>query len=77
VVEFGETYYEFPTVANVGWINAVAWSPSGATLAFAGHDSSLVIVTFPPGDAEPIEQVPFIHAVHNHPPPVMQSSPNS
>lgn len=50
-------YYEFPSVATVGWVNAVAWSPSGTSLAFAGHDSSLVVVTFPPANAEPIEQV--------------------
>jgi len=57
VVEFGEAYYEFPSEASVGWVNACAWSPSGHTLAFAGHDSSLVVVTFPPGDGAPVEQV--------------------
>jgi actin related protein 2/3 complex subunit 1A/1B len=61
VVEFGEAYYEFPSDAagvSVGWVNACAWSPSGRTLAFAGHDASLVVVTFPDGGAgEPTEQV--------------------
>mmetsp|Transcript_52466 Transcript_52466/g.104202 ORF Transcript_52466/g.104202 Transcript_52466/m.104202 type:complete len:360 (-) Transcript_52466:363-1442(-) len=58
VVEFGETYFEFPSASvSVGWVNACAWSPSGETLAFAGHDSSLVVVTFPEGDAEPVEQL--------------------
>jgi len=37
-VEFGEVYLE---LSALGWIHAVAWSPSGNTLAFAGHDSSI------------------------------------
>lgn len=32
-VEFGDTYADF---TSFGWVNAVAWSPSGAVLAFAG-----------------------------------------
>lgn len=42
-VEFGDTYAEF---SALGWVNAVAWSPSGNVLAFAGHDSSIHFVTF-------------------------------
>jgi actin related protein 2/3 complex, subunit 1A/1B len=45
VEEFGEAYFEFPTVANVGWVNAVAWSPSGNVLAFASHDSTVCVVS--------------------------------
>ena len=37
-VEFGEVYCELS--AN-SWVNAVAWSPSGNTLAFASHDSCI------------------------------------
>ena len=32
-VEFGEVYLE---LTALGWINAVAWSPTGSILAFAG-----------------------------------------
>lgn len=32
-LEFGEAYTE---ISALGWINAVAWSPSGSVLAFAG-----------------------------------------
>ena len=32
-LEFGEAYVE---ISALGWINAVAWSPSGNVLAFAG-----------------------------------------
>ncbi len=32
-VEFGETYCE---LTSLGWIHAVAWSPSGNVLAYAG-----------------------------------------
>lgn len=42
-VEFGETYAEMTALA---WVNAVAWTPSGNSLAFAGHDSSLHVATF-------------------------------
>jgi actin related protein 2/3 complex, subunit 1A/1B len=43
-LEFGEAYIELNAL---GWVNAVAWSPSGASLAFASHDSTLHIATFP------------------------------
>lgn len=42
-LEFGEVYAEMNAL---GWINAVAWSPSGNVLAFAGHDSSIQFATF-------------------------------
>lgn len=42
-LEFGEVYAELPCA---GWVNAVAWSPSGNTLAFAGHDCTLHVATF-------------------------------
>jgi len=45
-VQFGESYHEFTAL---GWVNAVAWSPSGASLAFAAHDSSLHVATFAGG----------------------------
>ena len=32
-VEFGDSYADF---TSFGWVNAVAWSPSGSVLAFAG-----------------------------------------
>jgi actin related protein 2/3 complex subunit 1A/1B len=51
-VEFGDTYAEF---TSLGWVNAVAWSPSGSVLAFAGHDSSIHFVTF--GDSGPVCRV--------------------
>ena len=40
-VEFGDSYAEF---SALGWINAVAWSPSGSVLAFAG--GALLILFF-------------------------------
>jgi len=43
--EFGETYVE---LSAFGWVNAVAWSPSGEILAFAGQDSSVHLATFTP-----------------------------
>eukprot|EP01035_Chromulina_nebulosa_P019078 gene19078-24904_t len=42
---FGEPYTE---ITALGWVNAVAWSPSGSTLAFAGHDSSIHFATLYP-----------------------------
>lgn len=40
----GEVYAEF---GCHGWVHSVAWSPSGSSMAFAGHDSSLHVVNFP------------------------------
>lgn len=42
-IEFGETYLE---LSSSGWVNAVAWSPSGRVLAFASQDSTITFVTF-------------------------------
>ena len=39
---FGEALAEF---VCGGWVHAVAYSPSGASLAFAGHDASISVVT--------------------------------
>ena len=39
---FGEVLAEF---ICGGWVHAVAYSPSGASLAFAGHDASISVVT--------------------------------
>lgn len=52
-MEFGEVYAE---MSCLGWVNAVAWSPSGYTLCFAGHDSSIHCVNFG-ADGSPIEHV--------------------
>eukprot|EP00939_MAST-03C_sp_MAST-3C-sp1_P002265 g2265.t1 len=41
--EFGDLICEFTAK---GWIESVAWSPSGKQLAFASHDSALTIVDF-------------------------------
>jgi len=40
--EFGEAYCE---LSSLGWVHAVAWSPSGNALAYAGHDSTIHIAT--------------------------------
>lgn len=40
---FGEVYAEFPCS---GWVNAVAYAPSGDRLAFAGHDASIHFADF-------------------------------
>ena len=42
-LEFGEAYSE---MTSNGWINAVAWTPSGNTLVYGGHDSSIHFATF-------------------------------
>jgi actin related protein 2/3 complex subunit 1A/1B len=47
----GEVLAEFEVTK--AWVNDVAWSPSGSSLAFAGHDSCLHVVVFTPG-AEPV-----------------------
>lgn len=53
---FGELVVEFPCA---GWVHCVAWSPSGHTLAFTGHDCRVHVVTFPtpPGAQPPGEAV--------------------
>eukprot|EP00633_Aureoumbra_lagunensis_P001840 CAMPEP_0197293418 /NCGR_PEP_ID=MMETSP0890-20130614/28404_1 /TAXON_ID=44058 ORGANISM="Aureoumbra lagunensis, Strain CCMP1510" /NCGR_SAMPLE_ID=MMETSP0890 /ASSEMBLY_ACC=CAM_ASM_000533 /LENGTH=194 /DNA_ID=CAMNT_0042768141 /DNA_START=404 /DNA_END=985 /DNA_ORIENTATION=- len=51
-VAFGEIYSEF---TSSGWIHCVAFSPSGNTLTFIGHDSSIHFATFS-GSQQPIIQ---------------------
>ena len=41
-LEFGEAYSE---MTSNGWPN-VAWTPSGNTLVYGGHDSSIHFATF-------------------------------
>eukprot|EP00455_Lapot_gusevi_P025069 TRINITY_DN2626_c0_g1_i2.p1 TRINITY_DN2626_c0_g1~~TRINITY_DN2626_c0_g1_i2.p1 ORF type:complete len:399 (+),score=144.60 TRINITY_DN2626_c0_g1_i2:70-1266(+) len=53
--KFGECLYEFDQ--GQSWINAVAWSPSGFRLAFAGHNSSLSFVQILGGGVPPTVQV--------------------
>jgi actin related protein 2/3 complex subunit 1A/1B len=43
---FGEVYAEY---GAYGWIDSVAWSPSGEILAFSGHDSSIQFVNYESG----------------------------
>lgn len=40
--EFGEQLAEFDV--GSGWVNAVAWSPSGSYVAFASHGSAITVV---------------------------------
>jgi actin related protein 2/3 complex, subunit 1A/1B len=47
-VEFGEVYAE---LSASSWINAMAWSPSGTTLAYASHDSAIHFADFSSGAA--------------------------
>ena len=37
-LEFGESYLE---LSALGWVHAVAWSPSGTSLAYAGRMGGL------------------------------------
>lgn len=56
-LEFGEVYAE---LSSQGWVNAVAWSPSGLSLAYAGHDCTLHVATFGSGagsSAPPVVRV--------------------
>ena len=46
-VAFGEQIVEFECA---GWVEDVAWSPSGDSLCFVGHDSSVSFVSFPGGN---------------------------
>ena len=45
-LEFGEAYAELPCL---GWVNAVAWSPSGNVLTYCGQDSTIHFATFSTG----------------------------
>eukprot|EP01110_Echinostelium_bisporum_P006080 TRINITY_DN2480_c0_g1_i1.p1 TRINITY_DN2480_c0_g1~~TRINITY_DN2480_c0_g1_i1.p1 ORF type:complete len:375 (-),score=160.29 TRINITY_DN2480_c0_g1_i1:91-1215(-) len=40
---FGECFLEFDAAS--GWVHAAKWSPSGNTIAFVGHDSSINFAT--------------------------------
>lgn len=53
---FGTLCGEWATPAS-GWVHGVSFSPSGNSLAFVGHDSSLTIV-YPSGPDQPP------HAIH-------------
>lgn len=46
---FGEMIADFDCK---GWIEAVAWSPDGQKLAYAGHDSSITFIEFSGDGAE-------------------------
>ena len=52
-MEFGEAYTE---LSALGWVHAVAWSPSGDVLAYTGHDSSVHFadLTTTRADVEPV-----------------------
>jgi len=50
-LEFGEMYCE---LSAMGWVAAVAWSPTGDSLAYAGHDSSIHVATFVPNSSSPV-----------------------
>lgn len=62
-LEFGEAYCE---LNSLGWVNAVAWSPSGSTLAYAGHDSSIHFATFVS------EQAPVVRTIRYKDLPLMK-----
>jgi actin related protein 2/3 complex subunit 1A/1B len=51
---FGEPLFE--SDATHGWVEALAWSPSGTCLCYAGHDSSLTFITFTHVGAPPVSQ---------------------
>ena len=55
-VGFGEVYAEFPCA---GWVHAVAYSPSGCVLAFAGHDASVHFAQFNTGGAPVVQTIRF------------------
>ncbi|KAG6609470.1 Actin-related protein 2/3 complex subunit [Phytophthora cinnamomi] len=57
---FGEPLAEFDNAS--AWVNAVAWSPKGDRLAFAGQGSSIHIVQFgAPGVYPTIQSIRFSH----------------
>jgi len=51
---FGEMLFESDT--SHGWVEALAWSPSGTILAYAGHDASITFVTFTHVGQPPVAQ---------------------
>jgi len=52
--EFGEILAEFDNAR--AWVQAVAWSPSGFRLSFAGHGSTIHFVQLLGGGAAPVVQ---------------------
>ncbi|KAG6973222.1 hypothetical protein JG687_00001011 [Phytophthora cactorum] len=56
---FGEPLAEFDNAS--AWVNAVAWSPKGNCLAFAGQGSSIHIVHFGAPGEYPTIQVLFVN----------------
>lgn len=57
-VEFGETYCE---LSSNGWVNAVAWAPSGNTLAYTSQDSTLYVATFGVAAEPPVQIIRLRH----------------
>lgn len=57
-LEFGEIYAE---MSCLGWVNAVAWSPSGHTLCYAGQDSSIHFVNFAEDGSPLVQSIRFSH----------------
>ena len=53
---FGEVLAEF---VCGGWVHAVAYSPSGCVLAFAGHDASVHFAQFNTGGAPVVQTIRF------------------
>jgi len=47
---FGECFAELDTA--MGWVQSVQWSPSGDSLAFIGHDSTLCIANITSGQPQ-------------------------
>ena len=58
-LEFGEAYCE---LSATGWIHAVSWSPSGNTLAYASHSSTVYFATFVK-QGEPIVRTVRLHGL--------------
>jgi actin related protein 2/3 complex, subunit 1A/1B len=57
-LEFGDIYAE---MSCLGWVNAVAWSPSGHTLCYAGQDSSIHFVNFAEDGSPLVQSLRFSH----------------
>lgn len=55
---FGEVYPNAEFTCN-SWTTAVAWSPSGVKLCFAGQDSSLTVVDFSCAEAPVVCSVKY------------------
>ena len=59
---FGELLAEYPAA---GWVHSVKWSPSGNSLAFTGHDSTLNIIDTVSGDVTVLrlKELPLIDLI--------------